>query len=194
VDVVLDLQEAIRRRVGAVDGVVPDVFACLDLGRAVVEVPLCVEVEVDGVVAEGGQDALAVPLADGVRGPHVRGEEAEDGVNGNLVPDHLVRELRVGQLAGVLVRPGVAGNLVPFGMHSLGSCVSMLSITNRTKSPYSDDGRIDGCGVIDLPLSEVGSRDEEGGFCSVGLLLSVAAARHVRMVSRTFNLSSRSLV
>jgi hypothetical protein len=72
------------------------------------------------MVAEGGQDGLAVSLADGIRGPHVGWEEAEDGVEGDLIPNHLVCELVVGELARVLVRPGMAANLVSFGMHSLG--------------------------------------------------------------------------
>lgn len=118
----LDLQEAVGGRVGAVDGGVPDVLAGLDLAGRVVEVAFRVEVEVGDVVAEGGEDGLAVSLADGIGGPHVGGEEAEDGVEGDLVPDHLVGELRVGQLAGVLVGPRVAADLVAFGVHSLGWC------------------------------------------------------------------------
>jgi len=62
---------------------------------------------------------LAAGWADGVWRSHIGREEAEDGVEGDLVPHHLVGELRVGQLAGVLMRPSVAGNLVAFGVHSL---------------------------------------------------------------------------
>jgi hypothetical protein len=120
VDVVLDLQIAVCGWVGVIHGVVPDVLAGLDLLGAVVEIARGVEVEVGDVVAESGQDGLAVFLADGIGGPHVCWEEAEDGVEGDLVPDHLVCELVVGELACVLVRPGVAGNLVSFVMHSLG--------------------------------------------------------------------------
>lgn len=62
---------------------------------------------------------MAARWTDGVWGSHIRREEAEDGVDGDLVPDHLVSELRVGQLAGVFVGPSMAGNLVAFGVHSL---------------------------------------------------------------------------
>jgi hypothetical protein len=119
VDVVLDLQEAVCSRVGAVHGVVPDILAGLYLHCVVVEIARRVQVEVGDMVAEGGQDGLAVSLADGIGGPHVCWEEAEDGVEGDLVPDHLVCELVVGELARVLVRPGVAADLMSFGMHSL---------------------------------------------------------------------------
>jgi hypothetical protein len=169
VDVVLDLQKAVAPWVGAVDGVVPDVLAGLDLLRAVMEIALCVEVEVDDVVAESRQDALAVLLADGIGRPHVSGEETENGIKSNLVPDDLVRELRVGKLAGVLMGPCVARNLVTFGMHSLKPCFSMASPRNRNRNSYFDDCRIDGRGIIDLPLAEVVSRDEEGGFGTVAL-------------------------
>lgn len=126
VDVVLDLQEAVGVRVCPGHGVIPDVLADLYLARVGVEIALGVEVEVGDVVAEVVEDVLAVAWATGIRGPHVGREEAQDGVQSDLVPDHLVRELRVCQLGGVLVRPGVAGNLMAFSMHP------------------SDDGRVDG--------------------------------------------------
>lgn len=59
VDVVLDVEEAVRLDVGRVDGLVPDVLARLDERRVVHQIALGVEVEVDGVVAEGGEDVLA---------------------------------------------------------------------------------------------------------------------------------------
>jgi len=51
--------------------------------------------------------------------PHVRGKEPQHRVDGYLIPHHLIGKLCVRQLASVLVRPGMAGNLVAFGMHSL---------------------------------------------------------------------------
>ena len=119
VDVVLNLQEARLRRVGPVDGIVPDVLAGLDHRCVVVEVARCVEVEINDMVSERRQDALAVLLADGIGRAHVGWKETENGVEGNLVPHHLVRILRAGQLAGILVRPGMAGDLVSFGVHPL---------------------------------------------------------------------------
>jgi hypothetical protein len=68
VDVVFDLEEAVSRWVGVGNGIVPDVLAGLDLGRAVVQIPLRVKVEIYYVVAEGREYVLAVPLADGIRG------------------------------------------------------------------------------------------------------------------------------
>ena len=64
----LDLEEAVAGWVGSTHGLVPDVFAGLDLLGVVVEVAGCVEVEVDGVVAEGCEDVLAVFFADGIWG------------------------------------------------------------------------------------------------------------------------------
>jgi hypothetical protein len=96
VNVVLNLQEAVCLWIGCVNGLVPDVFAGLDCRWAVVEIPCCIKIEIDGVVAEGRQDALAVLFADGIGGSHVCREEAEDRVECNLIPDHLIRELRVG--------------------------------------------------------------------------------------------------
>jgi hypothetical protein len=54
-------------------------------------------------------------------------------------------------------------------MHSLLSC-QLLQTLGRNKRSYFDDGRIDGGGVIDLPLSEVGPGDEEGGFRPITLV------------------------
>lgn len=46
-----------------------------------------------------------------------------------------------------------------------------MQALDRNKRPYFDDGRIDGGGIIDLSLSKVGSRDEEGGFRPIALFL-----------------------
>ena len=51
--------------------------------------------------------------------PHVGREVAENAVEGNLIVDHLVLHLCLGEGRGILVRPGVTGNLVPFGDHAL---------------------------------------------------------------------------
>jgi hypothetical protein len=120
VDVVLDVQVAVAAWVGAGDGTGEDVLAALDVVIRGVDVALGVEIEVDDVVTEFGEDGLAVTGADGKGRTHVGGEEAEDRVDGNFVPDDLVPELLVAQLAGVLVRPGMAGNLVAIGVHPLG--------------------------------------------------------------------------
>lgn len=129
-DVVLNLQEAVLCRVRPVDGLVPDVLARLDRLGVVVEVTCRVKVKVNDMVSERRQDVLAVLLANGIGRPHICWEETEDRVEGNLVPDHLVRVLRVGQLAGVLVRPGMARNLMSLSMHSLGFGVSPRSDTS----------------------------------------------------------------
>jgi hypothetical protein len=85
--------------------------------------------------------------------------------------------LRVGELAGVLMGPCVARNLMTFGMHSLKPCFSMASPRNCNRNSYFDDCRIDGRGIIDLPLAEVVSRDEEGGFGTVALFFVRSAIR-----------------
>jgi len=194
VDVVLNLQEAVLCRVRPVDGVVPDVLAGLNRLCVVVEVASRVKVKVDDMISEGGQDVLAVLLADRIGGAHVGWEEAEDGVEGNLVPDHLVRVLRVGQLAGVLVRPRVASNLMSLRMHSLGLGVSLQFIPGRSRVSYFDNGRVDCRGVIDLALAVVVPCDEECGLCSVALHVCQPRFGQVKLVSQTLSLSRRSLV
>ena len=52
-------------------------------------------------------------------GPHVRGYKAQDIVERDFVPQDLVCELFLAQLAGVLVGPRVAGYLMALGDHSL---------------------------------------------------------------------------
>jgi hypothetical protein len=69
VDVVLDVEEAIRLGIGRVDGLVPDVLGALDQLGVVHQVTLGVEVEVNGVIAEDREDVLAVLCADGVWWP-----------------------------------------------------------------------------------------------------------------------------
>jgi hypothetical protein len=106
--------------------------------------------------------------------------------------------LRVGELAGVLMGPCVARNLMTFGMHSLKPCFSMASPRNCNRNSYFDDCRIDGRGIIDLPLAEVVSRDEEGGFGTVALFFC-PISHQVRgpnegRCPQTFSLSSRALV
>ncbi len=66
-DVVLDEQELLHAGVGLLDRLVPYVLARLDLVGAVVQVALGVEVEVDDMVAQGGEQVLALLLADGER-------------------------------------------------------------------------------------------------------------------------------
>lgn len=63
----------------------------------------------------------------------------------------------------------MTGNLMPFRMHSLSPC-QFLQAFDYNKRSYLDDGRVDGGGVIDLPLSEVGPGDEEGGFRPIALV------------------------
>ena len=70
----------------------------------------------------GGERGLSKMAFGGVaKGdkPVVSGEETQDVVERNLVPDDLVLELLVRQLRCVLVRPRVARDLVAFGDHAL---------------------------------------------------------------------------
>lgn len=61
--------------------------------------------------------------------PHIGWEKPENGVEGDLVPNHLVGELGVGQLAGILVGPCMAGNLVTLGVHPLHDGFISLRLT-----------------------------------------------------------------
>lgn len=66
VDVVLDLEEAVARGLGALHSFVPDVLACLDILGIVVEIARGVEIKVDGMIAKCCEDVLAVLFADGI--------------------------------------------------------------------------------------------------------------------------------
>ena len=105
--------------------------------------------------------------------PHVGGEEAQERVDGDLVPDHLVPELRVGHLGGVLVGPRVAGDLVPFLVHSLliGSAQHSKAQNKikHSKLPYLDDSWVFGRRVVYVALAKIVSSDEEGSLCPIAL-------------------------
>lgn len=53
-DIMLDLQETAPARVGAGDGVVPDILTDLDLGWVVVQITLRVQIEVYDMIAHSG--------------------------------------------------------------------------------------------------------------------------------------------
>ena len=175
VDVVLDVKEAVDARVGGVDGVVPDVLAGLNLVGLGVQVTLGVEVKVGDVVAQVVHYLLAECRAAGVGRAHVGREEAEDVVDGDLVIHHLVDNLLLCQLGSILVRPGVAGDLVAFIVHPLddgetGVSSSSLDTQHSTLKhrgeelahTYLDDIRPGCAWVVDLTLADVGAGDEEG--------------------------------
>jgi hypothetical protein len=151
VDIVLDLQERVVLRVRCSHGLIPDILACLYLLRTVVQVAGGIQVEVYRVIPQGSKDILAVSFTDGIGGSHVSREEAQYRVYGYFVPYHLIGKLCIGHLAGVFVRPGMAGNLVPFRIHS------------------PDHSWVDGRWVVDHALAEIVPRDKESRFCSVAL-------------------------
>lgn len=101
------------------------------------------------MIAEGGEDVLTFPLADGIRRSHVSWEESKNRVERNLIPHHLVGELGVGHLTCVLVRPSVAGNLVALGMHPL------------------DYGGIRRGRIVDHAFTDIRSGEEECCFGSI---------------------------
>lgn len=57
--------------------------------------------------------------------PHVCWKIAKDVIESNFVPEYLVPRLGRGYVTEVLMRPGVTGNLVTFGSHSLRTLVNM---------------------------------------------------------------------
>ena len=57
--------------------------------------------------------------------PHICWKEAKNIIEGNFIVDHLRLELGSGQLARVLMRPSMAGNLVAFLDHALAKYVSI---------------------------------------------------------------------
>jgi hypothetical protein len=138
-------------------------------------VVISVKIEVRNHVPEVLQDCLASCIARRVRGAHVSWVLSDDVTNGHFVLDHLIVALRVSDDTQVLVRPGVAGNLMPFGNH-----------------PF-DDVRPLGSRV-DSTLTDVDACDEEGSLEAVlGELIKDAVGVDVRAVVVSDGDSPRSL-
>lgn len=114
--------------------------------------------------------------------PHVGGEEAQERVDGDLVPDHLVLELRVGHLGGVFVRPRVAGDLVAFLVHSLFMGSAQRETRGHSKLPYLDNGWVRGRWIVDMALAKIVSSHEEGGLCPIALISVVSSAYQIAIL------------
>jgi hypothetical protein len=122
------------------------VFGDLDVGQLVVVVG--VEVEVRDDVAEALHRGLAGVTAGGIWRAHICWVFAKDVAERHLVLNHLVVTLSLGDGAQVLVRPGVAGDLVALGDHAANNVCPAR-------------GRVDGALVV------VDTGDEERGFETV---------------------------
>ena len=130
---------------GVSEGRFDNVFGVLDLCRQRVQVVLSIEIKVDAVVAKGFHVRLAARrgVALGVGRAHIGWVFADDVGKGALVLAHLgFAHIRRDVLEGI-VGPGVRGDLVALGNHTL-----------------NDRGV--GSGGVDRTLSKVVAGDEKG--------------------------------
>jgi len=138
VDVVLNVQITGVARRSRSHGRIPQVYTDLDLTGIAVEIALSVEVEIGDVVAKVHHQLLAISSANRVRRTHIGRVEAENILQCNLVPNHLVLTLRCRHLVEVLVRPSVASNLVALGDHALDD-IAVLHIDHTLAKVVAGD-------------------------------------------------------
>jgi hypothetical protein len=100
---------------------VEPVLGFLDLAGGIVLIVVGVDVEVDGVISKGSEIGLTAGLGSAarIRRAHVGGEETEDVAESHLVLDHLVGTLAGRDGRKIQVSPGVGGDLIAIGIHSL---------------------------------------------------------------------------
>jgi hypothetical protein len=147
-DIVGDDEEVVVSWGISSNGIVKVVFGVLDEQRRVVVVIISIGIKVHDMVAESLELRLASSVALGVRRAHIRREVSENVAKSHLVLDHLVLSLGSSESRQVLMSPGMAGNLMTFGSHTL------------------DGGRI---AEINLALSKVVAGDKERSLGVVGL-------------------------
>lgn len=118
-DVVFDEKVVALLRVKTFKCVGEYILGILDLIGIVVEVPLCVQVEIGDVIAHLRQVIRAGNVAGRVRWAHIRRNDPENVAKCHFVVIHLVIELRGRKSAEILVRPRVTSNLVTRTVHPL---------------------------------------------------------------------------
>jgi len=145
-DVVSDDQPGFVGGLPWIQGPVEDVLGDLDGFATVVGVVARVEIVQDNMVSELTQVIKTAGLGKAARvwRTHVSREAAENVTESHLVLQELVFALVVRDLAEILMRPGVAGNLMTFEPHA-----------SNQRAP----GHVE---VIDRSLATVIASNEEG--------------------------------
>lgn len=100
--------------------------------------------------------------------PQVCRDITQNVVQGDLVPEDLILCLGRGYCTEILVRPGVASDLVTFGGHSLPSLVICLVMLCKS-APYLDNSLPGKVRVIDCAFADIVTGDEESRFCAIAL-------------------------
>lgn len=148
-----NLQKAVSRRVSIARRRIPRFLAIVNQRRVVIQVIRRVQIKVHDVIPQAARDALAHVAANGIRRAKVRRKVAQNAAQRLLIVQHLLRHVGLVQHAAVLVRPGVARNLVALGGHAL-----------EQRSP--------GCvGGVDGPAVAIVADDKEGCVRAVGFQL-----------------------
>lgn len=113
-------KEIIIRWVLAIESVVNVVLGVLDLLTGKLIVIISVQVEVRNDIAEGAHIGLATRSSSTRRvgGTHIGREFSNDVGDGHFVLDHLITALSASDSTEILMRPGVAGNLMTFRDHA----------------------------------------------------------------------------
>ena len=156
-DVVSDDQPGFVGDLPWIHSLVEDVLGDLDGVGTVVGVVTSVEVVQDNMVSKLTQVIKTARLgkAARVRRTHVSREAAQNVTKSHLILQELVFALVVRDLAKILVRPGVAGNLMAFELHAFDQCapghVEVIDRTLATVVARNEEGRL---GVVPLQQTE----------------------------------------
>src|SRR5690349_501176 len=79
---------------------------------------ISVQIEVGNDISKLGHNALAGSLTRRVWWTHVSRILSENVADGHLILDHLIIDLGLGDLAQILMRPSVAGDLMTLRIHT----------------------------------------------------------------------------
>jgi hypothetical protein len=137
--------------VTGVNLMIEDILGPLDEVSTVILVVISVNIVQNDVVSKLAQfvSTVCVRTAAGIRRPHVGRETADDVSQSCFVLLQLLTALRWSDLAEILVRPGVTGDLMATRLHAF------------------DQGCPRQAEVIDLTLAIVDAGDEERGLCII---------------------------
>lgn len=131
--------------------VIKNILGSLDQVRTIILVVICVNIIENNVVAKFTQmlSTFCVGGATGIGWPHVARELTKDVAYRSFILLHLFSALGGSDLAQILMRPSVAGNLVATRMHTLDQ-----------RSPRQGE-------IIDSTLAVVDAGDEECCLCII---------------------------
>lgn len=105
---------------------------------------ICIQVEIGDNISQISHILLTLTSAGRIGRTHVGGEFSENVGKSHLVFDHLVDTLFLTDDAEILMRPGVASNLVTFSNHTLNHSGPWLSR------------------IVDCALANIDPGDKEG--------------------------------